>query len=269
MAILGLLFVAVPAAAQELDPRLAEAYDGAGIAERLGRQIPADIRLLDHNGNAVRVGEIFSNGRPVVLNFVYFDCPMLCNVVLDEFTDTMTGMEWRPGEEFDVITISISPSDTPETARAARVRYAGRLGVAGEVAGWHFLTGSEEEIRRLADAAGFQYKLVEDTGQYVHPAVLTFVAPDRTITRYLYGIDYPERKVRNAIVEATDGKVGTTLDRLIMYCFQFDPTKNAYVLHATILMKLGALLTVIALVTLFVILRRREREAAGTHPAFS
>ncbi len=255
--------------AQGLDPELAAAYDGAGVDERLGEYLPADLEFRNHEGLPVTVGELISGERPVVLNFVYFDCPMLCNVVLDSFTDTMAKMEWQAGSEFDVMTVSISPTDTPEVATVARARYAEALGRPDAMPGWHFLTGTEQNVRALADAAGFQYKWMEDVEQYVHPAVLTFVSADRKVTRYLYGIDYPVRKVRNAVVEASAGTVGTTIDRLILFCFQYDPVENAYVLRATNLMKLGGFLTIVAMALTFVILRRRERRHGFTHPAFS
>jgi protein SCO1/2 len=265
------LFVCLADAAvgQGLDPALQRAFDGAGVEEHLGAYIPDGIELLDHTGNRVTTGEVFASGRPVVLSFVYYDCPMLCSVVLDSFTKTMSQMDWSAGSEFDVITVSISPADTPETAAAARSRYGEALGKADAMSGWHFLTGTPEDVRALADAAGFQYKWIEDLQEFVHPAVLTFVAPDRKITRYLYGIDYPVRKVKNALGEASDGQVGTTLDRLILFCFQYDPVENAYVLRATNLMKLGGLLTVAALLVLFGVLRRRERDQRHVNPAYS
>lgn len=263
------LFCSGMAEAQELDPALAKAFEGAGIAEQLGGYVPAGIEFVDPEGNPVTMGDIFESGRPVVLNFVYYDCPMLCSVVLDSFTETMSQMDWTAGSEFEVVTVSISPTDTPEIAADARARYGKALGKPEAMSGWHFLTGTPEDVRVLADAVGFQYKWVEDLQEFVHPAVLTFVSPDRKITRYLYGIDYPVRKVKNALGEATDGKVGNALDRLILFCLQFDPAGNVYVLRATNLMKLGGFLTVIALVVLFGFLRRRERAHRHTHPAYS
>lgn len=254
--------------AQGLDPQLEAAYEDAGIVEHLGEFVSPDIAFVDHEGEPVTMADVFAPGRPVVLNFVYYDCPMLCNVVLDSFTKTMSEMDWSPGSEFEVVTVSISPTDTPETAAAARARYGEALGRPEAMAGWHFLTGTEANIGLLAEQAGFQFKRVADVDQYVHPAVLTFLAPDGKVTRYLYGIDYPVRKVRNALVEASDGTVGTTLDRLILYCFQYDPVENAYVLQATNLMKLGALLTIAALVVLFLFLRNRERNESPAYPAF-
>jgi protein SCO1/2 len=261
--------IAGAARGQGLDPALEAVYAEAGIEEHLGGYISPDISLVDHEGRPITTGDIFASGRPVVLNFVYYDCPMLCNVVLDSFTRTMAGMDWSPGTEFDVITVSIAPGDTPERAAAARARYGEALGKPDAMAGWHFLTGTDEDVRALADEAGFKYKWVDEVGQYVHPAVLTFVAADRKITRYLYGIDYPVRKVKNAIGEASEGTVGTALDRLILYCFQYDPVGNAYVIRATNFMKLGGLLTIAGLATLFLFLRRRERGQGYSKTAFS
>ncbi len=258
-----------PAAAQQLDPELAEAYEGTGIEEHLGEYVNPELAFVNHVADTVRIGEILGQGRPVIVNFVYYDCPMLCNVVLDSFTKTMTELDWSAGSEFDVITLSIAPTDTPEIAASARQRYGDALGRPEAMAGWHFLTGTEDNIQALAEQVGFQYKWLPEVEQFVHAAALTVLADDGKITRYLYGIEYPERQVKNALVEASEGRVGTTLDRLILYCFQYSPTENAYVLHATNLMKLGGFLTLAAMVVVFLALRRRERRHPHTQPAFS
>ena len=256
------------ASAQQLDDELAAAYEGTGIEEHLGSYVNPELSFLDHNADTLLIGDVLGKGRPVILNFVYYDCPMLCNVVLDSFTKTMTELDWSAGSEFEVVTLSIAPTDTPEIASSARQRYGEALGRPEAMAGWHFLTGTEDNIKALADQVGFQYKWMPDVEQFVHAAALTVLADDGKITRYLYGIEYPERQVKNALVEASEGRVGTTLDRLILYCFQYSPTENAYVLHATNLMKLGGFLTLAAMVVVFLVLRRRERQH-HTQPAFS
>jgi protein SCO1/2 len=185
---------------------------------------------------------------------------MLCSVVLDAVSKTLGEMEWTPGVEFDVVTVSIAATETPDLARRQKDRFVAKVGREGVGDGWHFLTGTEDNIEQLANAAGFQFKWIQQAEQFVHPAVLIFAGPDGKITRYLYGLDYPPREVRTALVEASEGKIGTSLDRLILFCYQYDSTVSGYVLQASKLMRLGGFLMVGALVALFIGLRRRERK---------
>lgn len=249
--------------AQRSGQPLPEAFNDAGLDEQLGERVPQDVTFYNEAGEEVALGDYFQADRPVILNFVYHNCPMLCNLVLDGFTKALQGMEWTPGEQFEVVTVSFAADETPDLAARQKALYLKSLGRPEAAAGWHFLTGEEASIQRLAQSVGFEFRWDEQAQQYAHPATLVFLSPEGKVTRYLYGLDYPPRDVRTALVEASNGTVGTTLDRLILYCFQYDPAANSYVLHAQNAMKLGGLLTVLVLGTGLFLLWRRERFRTG------
>lgn len=233
--------------------------EGVGIDEQLGANIPGDIVFSNAAGEEVALGSFFDSGRPVILNFVYHDCPMLCSVLLDSFTETMKLMEWAPGSEYDVLTVSFSAIETPDLAARQKEKYMQKLARAGAEDGWHFLTGEDEAIQQLAASTGFQFKWVESRKEYAHPSLLIFLSPDGQITRYLHGLYFEPTDVRKALVEASNGTVGSAVDQILMYCFQYDPAANSYVLHATNLMKAGALLTMLFIGLGIWLLRRKER----------
>ena len=232
--------------------------EGAGVDEKLGDILPTDIVFLDEAGNQVELGSYFDGRRPVLLNLVYHDCPMLCGLVVQGLTKALAQMEWVPGEEFDVLTVSFNAAEGPDMASAAKKHAIHMLGNPQAAAGWHFLTGSQPSIDRLTDAVGFRYRWIEDQQDFAHPSVLMFVSGERMLARYIYGIEYDPKDVRTALVEASNGTIGSTIDQLILYCFQYDSDKNSYVPHALNLMKMGGLLTVVALGGMLVVFWRRE-----------
>lgn len=237
-------------------------FNNAGVDERLGETIPGDVVFRNEDGAEVALDSYFDGDRPVLLNLVYYDCPMLCGLVVQGLTKALARMSWVPGQEFDVLTVSFNAAEGPEMATKAKAHALQMLGKPQAADGWHFLTGSQSSIERLTDAVGFQYQWVEDQQEFVHPSVLMFVSGDRKVSRYIYGIEYDSRDVRTALVEASNGTVGSTVDRVLLYCFQYDPDKNSYVPHAFNLMKLGGLLTMISLGTmLFVFWRRESRQS--------
>jgi protein SCO1 len=236
-------------------------FDDVGVDERLGERIPLDLLFQNEAGEPVRLGDYFEKDRPVVITMTYHDCPMLCNLVLDSFTRTLSDFAWTPGQEFEIVSISFSSNDTPELAANAKRRYVSDLGRPEAADGWHFLTGDDEAINAIASAIGFQFKWVESQQDYAHPAVLVFAGAEGQIFRYLYGLEYPQRTFRNALVETSEGRIGTTLDRVILFCFQYDPNANSYVLHAINLMKAGGALTVLIMgIFLATFWRREHRE---------
>lgn len=234
-------------------------FDDVGVEEQLGERIPLDLEFRNEDGDLVRLGDYFERDRPVVITMTYHDCPMLCNLVLDSFTRTLTDFAWTPGQEFEVLSISFSANDTPELAANSKRRYMGDLDRPEAADGWHFLTGDEETITAFTDAIGFQFKWVESRQDYAHPAVIVFAGAEGQIFRYLYGLEYPQRTFRNALVETSEGTIGTTLDRVILFCFQYDPNANSYVLHAINLMKAAGALTVLIMGIFLVTFWRRER----------
>lgn len=251
----------VPLRAQVISPSRIAPVDGqqapgtlpnrlareVGIVEHLGERVPTDAPFLDHAGRTVRLADVLGTGRPVALTFVYHSCPMLCSLVLDGVAESVAALDGlRPGRDYEVVAVSMDPRDTPERAAAARARYGAQvaeaLGDASVVDGMHFWTvtpETEASVRDLADAAGFGYAWDARTEEYAHHAALMLVSPGGVLTRYLYGIGYPARDLRLALVEAGDGTVGTTLDRFLMTCYEFDPDARSYSLAAMSLLKWG------------------------------
>lgn len=229
----------------QVTQQAARVYDGVGLSPRLGAKVPLDVAFTLSDGTDILLKDLFGNGRPVVLTFVYHTCPMLCSALLDGLTRALMEVPWDPGKAYDLVTVSFSPEDPPERAAEQRSRYLRQLDRTD--ASWHFLTGEASSIRALTEAAGFQFKWMEDQNEYAHPAAVIFMSPDGTITRYLADVAPSSRDVRAAIVEASDGKVGSLLDRAFLFCFQFDPAANSYVLAATRAMQVGGGLTVLAL----------------------
>ncbi len=236
--------MSIPVAAQ-VSLQAARAFKGVGLEQRLGERVPFELPLLSYDGHAVDLGTYFDGERPVVMTFVYHTCPMLCPSLTDGVVASLRKLNVLPGREFEMLSVSIHPNDTPETARNQRERTLKQLGKPD--AEWHFLTGGDSSIATLTNAVGFRYRWVEDQGEYAHPAAVVFIAADGTITRYLADLTPPARDVKVALVEASRGSVGNALDRAFLYCFRFDPERNSYVMSATVAMRIGGLLTVLLL----------------------
>lgn len=259
VAVSGAGFFVSVAVAQE-SGKLPAVFDGVGMDEQLGDFVPKDLLFVNEDGEEVQLGTYLEREKPVLLNLVYHDCPMLCNIIVDGLTTAMRDLEWTPGDEYEVLTVSFNAIETPELASRQKERYVRELGKPGAAAGWHFLTGDEAAIDQLTKAVGFNYRWVEAQQEYAHPAALIFLSGEGQITRYLYGLEFASRDVRRALVEASEGTVGTVLDQVILFCFQYDPDANSYVLHAQRAMKMGGLLMILVLGTALFILWRRERE---------
>ncbi len=208
----------------------------------------------------MQLAEYFDGEKPVILNFVYHNCPMLCSILLESFTKSLKDLDWTPGGEFDVLTISFSAKETPELASRQKTRFLKILERPEADSGWHFLTGSEENISALTDAAGFGFKWIESTKDFAHPAALIFLDGKANITRYIHGMNYPPSDLRKAIVEASEGRVGTSVDRILLYCYRYDAGANSYVLNAINLMKIGGFLTLVVVGLGLLIFWRRERQ---------
>ena len=250
-----LLLLLLPGTAQaQSAAHVARAYSGVGLTPKLGAEIPPDLVFLRSDSTVVPMGTLLE--RPTLLTFVYHTCPMLCSVLLDGLTQALEAVPWTPGVEFDLVTVSISPDETPSLAAKQRERHLARLG--RPEAEWHFLTGEESAIRALAESVGFGYSWVEEQGEYAHPAALIFLSEDGVVTRYLADVAPQGRDVRAALVEASEGSIGSLLDRAFLFCFQYDPTANSYVLAARRTMRLGGIMAAIALMSLLAVLWRRE-----------
>jgi protein SCO1/2 len=245
------------------------ALQAAGIDERLGAQLPLDVRLVDHDGRELALGERFGQGRPVILTLGYYGCPMLCGMVLNGLVDGLKGLSFEPGKDFDLVTVSIDPAEGPALAAEKRKSLHEELGRDPALPGWSFHTAAAGESRRLADAVGFRYAWDEKTKQWAHASAIFVITPDGRLSRYLYGIEYPAATLRLALLEAGEGKLGSTAEKLLLYCFQYDPAAGSYVFFAHNLMKLGGLLTMLGLGGFLLHLwrgnRRRRDEVKDDH----
>ena len=255
---LAVLCAAFSTIAQPVDA-VTGALRRAGITERLGEYITADAMLLDETGQEVLSGAFFDGERPVLLNFVYHSCPMLCSMVLEATTKAAAEIDWTPGDEYRIVSISMSDADTPETASRQKAKYLDKLGKAGATDGWHFLTGEADQVAQIAKSVGFEYEKDEDSGEYGHAAALILLSPTGKVSRYLYGISYEPFDVRAGLVEASEGNVGNVVDRLIMYCFLYDPAEGSYVPQAWLAMRVAGGLTIMLLASFIGIFWIKER----------
>lgn len=258
-AVLLLLPIRSALAAEE-DSVSVERVDGVDVEERLGQRVPGELLFKDHRGRPVELRQLLDGEKPTIVVLAYYRCPMLCGLVLKGLADGLAKVDWRVGEEYRVVTVSIDPGDRPQDAVKVRARVLSRLGVAEESAEWPFLVGGKGEIRVLADALGFRYRYDPKTKQYAHPAAIATLGPDGTITRYLYGLDFRPRDLKLALFEAAEGKVGSSIERVILSCYRFDPASRRYGVYVFGFIRTGAALVLLALVVGVVRLIRRERQ---------
>lgn len=256
-----LLLCAESVALAQRSGRDRKEFSGVGIERQHGEAIPLDLSFRNADGTPVRLQEYFDGETPVILNLVYHDCPMLCGLMLNGVTRTLSNLSWTPGQEFRVLTVSFNPRESPEMAREKKETYLKQLGRPGAADGWHWLTGSEASIEALTDAVGFNYRWIPEQQEYAHPTALVFLSGDGTVTRYIYGMEIPQSDARKALVEASNGTIGNPVDQIAMYCFQFDPEENTYTADAFNLMRLGGGLMVVFLGIGLFIFWRRERDA--------
>lgn len=238
--------------------------DKVGITQNLNTQIPPDLVFRDENGKSVRIGDFFGK-KPIVLSLVYFDCPALCTEVLNGELRTMESISLDLGKDFEAVTVSFEPKDTPALAKAKRDVYAGQYGRAGAVDHWHFLTGEQPSIDALTNAVGFHYAYDPSIRQYAHAAAILVLTPEGRIDRYFYGVVYPARDVRLGLVEASEGKIGTLTDHALLYCFQYDPMTGKYGVVIINVLRAAGGLTVLILglfMTLMFLRDRRQRHVA-------
>ena len=231
-----------------------------GIEQHLDGQVPAELAFVDDTGRPVKLGDYFGK-KPLVLNLVYYTCPMLCGEALAGLSASMKMVKFDVGNQFDVITVSFNPKETPEIAAAKKKEYLLRYGRPGAAAGWHFLTGSPESINALTKAVGFQYQYDESKNQYAHATAIMVLTPQGRISRYFYGVDFPPKDLRMGLVEASQGKIGNAVDQVLLYCYHYDPTAGKYGAVVSNMLKIGAGLTIVFLGGLILILLRLERIA--------
>ena len=217
------------------------------IREHLGESIPLDLVFTDSDGSRIRLTDCFKGDKPVLMALAYYECPTLCTLGLNGLSDGGSDMTWTPGDEFNMVTVSIDPRETATLAAGKRTNYVEALGKEIKPEGWRFLVGDKEEIEKLARAIGFGYFYDVKQDMYAHPAAVYILTPDGKISRYLYGVKFEEKDLRLCLLEAADGKIGSIMNRFILYCYQFDPEANRYVLFAQNVMRLGGAITLVAI----------------------
>lgn len=227
-----------------------------GIEQHLDAQIPPELTFRDESGQAVRLGDYFGK-KPLILNLVYYQCPMLCGEVLAGLTSGLTLVKFDVGKQFDIITVSIDPREGPDLAIAKKNTFIQRYHREGAEKGWHFLTGNQENITALAQAAGFGYEFDETTGQFAHATAIMILTPEGKISRYLYGVEYPPKDLRLGLVEASEHKIGNAVDQVLLYCYHYNPATGKYgAMVANILRLAGGFTVLIVGAFVFVMFRR-------------
>lgn len=235
-----------------------ELLQEVGLDQKLNTQIPLDLTFKDEDGRQVKLGDYFGS-RPVILTLNYFECPMLCTEVLNGLTSALRVLNFSIGKEFDVVTVSFDPHDTPDLARQKKANYLARYKRPGAEQGWHFLTGNAPEISMLTRAVGFRYAYNAAIGQFAHASGIMVVTPEGRLSHYFYGIEYGPRDVRLALIEAADHKIGSPADQLLLACFHYDPSSGKYSLAVMRIVRTGGVATLLAIGGAVVMMRRRER----------
>jgi protein SCO1 len=244
---------------------LPDALKKTSIEQKLGEPLPLDTVFKDENGQAVKLGDYFNKGRPVVLAFVYYECPMLCNEVLNGLTGTLKGLSFDAGKEFDVVAISFDAreNEKPDLAKNKKASYMSRYGRPGTEKGWHFLTGSQASIEAATKAAGFGFEWDEKSKQFAHAGGIMIVTPEGKMSRYFYGIDYSPKDVKFGVMESAEHKVGNAAEKLLLYCFHYDPSTGKYGLAILSVIRLGAVLTLLGMGAMGIVFWRRNKRNSG------
>jgi protein SCO1 len=255
--------IALPASAQQVTTLAI--LSKVGITQNLNAQIPPDLVFRDETGKSVRIGDFFGK-KPIVLSLVYFDCPALCTEVLNGELRTMKAISLDLGKDFEAVTVSFEPKDTPALAKAKRDVYIGQYGRPEAAGHWHFLTGEQQSIDALTSVAGFRYAYDSSIAQYAHAAAILVLTPDGRIDRYFYGVQYLARDVRLGLVEASEGKIGTLTDHALLYCYQYDPMTGKYGVVVMNVLRAAGGLTVLALGIFMTLMFLRERKRTSGVP---
>jgi protein SCO1 len=238
-----------------------------GIDQRLDQQLPLNLQFKDESGKTVQLREFFKSGRPVVLNLVYYTCPMLCGEELAGLSSALGVLKFTPGSEYEVVTVSINPDETPQIAAEKKKIYIDRMNERLEKksdgTGWHFLTGQQAEIQQLADAVGFHYKRDPRTGQFIHSAAVMLATPQGRLAQYYYGVEFSPKDLRLGMIEASRNKIGNLVDQVTLYCYHYDPKTGRYGAVVTNILRLGGAATVLLLGGLLIVMYRREPHDPG------
>ncbi|WP_422924310.1 SCO family protein [Singulisphaera sp. PoT] len=229
-----------------------------GFDQNLNAQVPLDLPLRNEKGDLIKLGDVLGK-KPAILNLVYYECPMLCNEVLNSLLRSLNALSFDVGKEFDVITVSIDPKETHTAASRKKALYLSRYGREGAAKGWHFLTGEGDSVARLAKIVGFRYEYDAKSGQYAHPAGVMILTPQGKLSRYIYGISYPARDLRLGLMDAAMQKIGSPIDQLLLLCYHYDPRTGKYNLAAMNVIRLLGAATVGSLGAFMGLMLLRER----------
>lgn len=233
---------------------------GVDVKEHLSAPVPMDLAFEDENGKPVTLKDYFDGSVPVILTMNYSNCPMLCSLQLTALVEGLKKVDWTIGKEYRIVTVSYDPTETQELAHRTKARYLAQYARPGSEGGWHFLHGSENNVQAMAKALGITYHYNEARKEYAHPATVILSTPNGKIDRYLYGLDYPEKTLHLSLVESSEGKIGTTVDQLILFCFHYDANEGRYAPVARNIMRAGGGATVFLLAGFLTVLSRRDKK---------
>lgn len=259
------LFLSFLVWGQEVRDDVPSDLEGVGIEEKIGAPVVSDVKLVDQQGKEVTLDALLTSEKPTILSLVYYECPMLCTLTLNGLVDVLKLSKFSPHADYNLVSISIDPAETPELAREKRTSYLKQLAPdtwekLNDTGVWPFLTGSEENVRKIANSIGFNYRYLEAEDEYAHAAAFFVISPEKKISRYFYGVAHEQKNLDLALVEAGDGKVGNTFDQFLLYCYRYDPDSKGYVLFAKRFMKIsGALATFLIFGFLFFLFRKETR----------
>ena len=243
-------------------PDLSEQFADITIEQKLDSQLDLDLPFTTSEGQAVKLRDLM-DGKPAILSFVYYECPQLCQAELSGMEIVIKAMKFTPGDEYNIITLSIDPEETPEMAAAKKATHVERVDRPGTAEGWHFLVGNEYAIAQLAQAAGFKYVYDPATDMYAHAAGIMAVTPDGRVARYFYGLEYIKRDVEWGLTEASDGRIGNLVDQMVLLCFQYDPKSGAYGIYVIGALRVLATLTILGLGLMYLMLYLRSKKATA------
>jgi protein SCO1 len=235
-----------------------------GIDQHLNDQVPLDLTFKDENGNTVKLGDYFQKGRPVILTLVYYQCPMLCSEVLQGLNQAIETMNFTAGNQYEIVTVSIDPRDTPQMAKEKKANYLKEYNRPGAEDGWHFLTGQPENIAKLAQAVGWKYRWDPKMQQFIHAAGIMIVTPQGKLAQYYYGVEYAAKDLRLGLIEASQDKIGSVVDKVVLYCYHYDPRTGKYGAVISNMLRLFGAATVLLLGGFIVLMVRRDSHA-GRH----
>lgn len=274
MFVLLLIICALPASAQMADPssdRLPPQLGAVGIEQKLGDQVPLQLPFRDETGRTIALGDYFQTGKPVILSLVYYNCQMLCSQVLAEIAHCLRRLKFDPGKQFEIVTVSFDPRETPQMAAAAKSKYVAIYGRPGAESGWHFLTGDPSSITALSNAVGFHYSWDPRTKQFAHATGIMLLTPEGRVAQYYYGARYFPSDLRLGLIEASHNEIGTLADQIVLYCYHYDPRTGRYGAIVFRVIQVAGGFTLLILGSLIAFLyfsdpNRRRRGSSGPHP---